>query len=99
MELIIVVLFLGPLLAVIYCHHPVDVPLAWGLGVANLICLGIWGVIFMSLDKVLGHWAAMLVGWVGWITISGVFFWLAMEGTKCGKFAVGLAKELLNRNK
>jgi len=85
MEFIILILFFGPLLARIFCPTHLDSASALGLAIGNIIIIAIWAALFVALEKILPHWLAMTLGWVGLIGIQGVFFRLRDAGHKmCG---------------
>lgn len=82
-------LFFGPLLAKIICD-PNQKGEAFGIIIFNLIAVAIWTAIIMAVWKEVAYWPLMFFTWIGFFTIQGFFFWMAIEGTKCGDFVKSL---------
>jgi len=99
------VLFFGPLVVRFLCPTRLrlathlHLTITFGLLFANPILVGVWAAVYMALDKVLSHWVATLLFWIGFIGIQGVIYGLAMRGTICAEVIVGLVKQTLQAKK
>lgn len=79
MDILMIILLLGPSLAKIFLPSHQDVPEGLIFIFSNTVCLAVWAFVSLGLDKILSHWVAMLISWAGLIAMQGFFFVKALR--------------------
>ncbi|MBP8168471.1 MAG: hypothetical protein KAX99_02305 [Azonexus sp.] len=73
MELLIALLFFGPLVAKFCNKQPLDVPDIWLFIVKNIVAVAVWAALVLFISGIVGRGLGMAIAWLGLIAIQWKF--------------------------